>query len=71
MATDKTNGERVMFTTVAGLRRQVDPDGRVARKPARLAALLGALALMSVAVNALIVIAGTSRHQSPAVQITQ
>ena len=60
-----------MFTTAAGLRGQANPERWVARKSARFAALLGALVLLSVAVNALIVIAATSWPQSPTLQVTQ
>jgi hypothetical protein len=61
-----------MFTTAVGLRGQASPDGRVARKPVRLAALLGALILTSVAVNALIVVAGSpARQHHPELAIAQ
>jgi hypothetical protein len=60
-----------MFTTAIGLRGQAKPERHAAAKPVRLAALLGALILVSVAVNTLIVIADANlRPRSPITQIT-
>jgi hypothetical protein len=60
-----------MFTTAIGLRGQAKPERHIAAKPVRLAALLGALILVSVAVNALIIIADSNlRPRSPITEIT-
>ena len=60
-----------MFTTAIGLRGQARPERHTAAKPLRLAALLGALILVSVAVNGLIIIADTNlRQRSPVTEIT-
>ena len=56
-----------MFTMALGLRGQAQHKGWMSTKSVRLAALLGALVLMSITVNALIVVAdGTVRHRSSA-----
>ena len=52
-----------MFTTAIGLRGQANHEGRVHSKAMRSAALLGALILVSVAVNALIAIADRNLRQ--------
>jgi hypothetical protein len=60
-----------MFTTAIGLRGQAKPRGRASTKAMRSAALLGALIFISVAVNALIVVAdGTLRPRPPITEIT-
>jgi hypothetical protein len=60
-----------MFTTAIGLRGQAKPRGRAFTKAMRSAALLGALILVSVAVNASIVIAdGNLRPRPPITEIT-
>jgi hypothetical protein len=53
-----------MFTTVVAQRGQADPEEHLARKPARLAVLLGALLLLSALVNASVIVADAefSRH---------
>ena len=63
---------RVMFTTAIGLRGQANPNGWAHTKAMRSAALLGALILVSVAVNALIVIAdGNLRERPSTVEIAR
>jgi hypothetical protein len=63
MAADQANGDQVMFTTANGLRGQANPKGHVPTKTTRAAALLGALILVSIAVNAMIVVADGSLRQ--------
>ena len=55
-----------MFTTAMGLRGQANPEERVAAKSVRLAALLGTLILVSVAVNTLVVVADSNLRPHPA-----
>jgi hypothetical protein len=60
-----------MVATAIGLRGQARPERHTAAKPLPLAALVGALILVSVAVNTLIVIADANlRPRSPITQIT-
>jgi hypothetical protein len=62
-----TNGDSVMFTMASGLRGQAQREGSVPAKSVRLAALLGTLVLMSIAVNALAIFAdGNARQRSSA-----
>jgi hypothetical protein len=63
MAADQANGDQVMFTTANGLRGKANPKGHVPAKTTRAAALLGALILASIAVNAMIVVADASLRQ--------
>jgi hypothetical protein len=55
-----------MFTLASGLRGQAQREGSVPTKSVRLAALLGALVLMSITVNALTIGADSNvrRHSS-------
>jgi hypothetical protein len=56
-----------MFAMASGLRGQAQRGGSVPTKSVRLAALLGTLVLMSIAVNALIIFADSNaRHSSSA-----
>jgi hypothetical protein len=60
-----------MFATAIGLSGQAKAERHAAAKPVQLAALLGALILVSVAVNTLIVIAdGKLRPRPPITDIT-
>jgi hypothetical protein len=63
MAADLANGEQVMFTMANGLRGQANPKGHVPTKTTRATALLGTLILVSIAVNALIIVADGSLRQ--------
>jgi hypothetical protein len=53
-----------MLTMAIGLRGQAQRKGSVPTKSVRLAALLGSLVLMSIAVNALIIFADSNARQS-------
>jgi hypothetical protein len=55
-----------MFTMASGLRGQAQREGSVPTKSLRLAALLGTLVLMSIAVNALIIADSNARQRSSA-----
>jgi hypothetical protein len=67
MAAHINKWRSVMFTTALGLRGQAQRKGWIPTKTVRVAALLGALVLMSITVNALIVVAdGTVRQRSSA-----
>jgi hypothetical protein len=60
-----------MVATAIGLRGQARPERHTAAKPLPLAALVGALILVSVAVNGLIIIAdGNLRQRSLTTEIT-
>jgi hypothetical protein len=63
MAADQANGDQVMFTTANGPRGQANLEGHVPTKTMRAAALLGTLILVSIAVNALIIVADRSLRQ--------
>jgi len=52
-----------MFTMASGLRGQAQREGSVPTKSLRLGALLGLLVLMSIAVNALIIVADSNARQ--------
>jgi hypothetical protein len=52
-----------MFTTAIGLRGQAQREGWMPTKTMRLAALLGTLVLMSIAVNALTIFADSNVRQ--------
>jgi hypothetical protein len=54
--------EAVMFTMALGLGRQATTEGWMPTKALRLAALLGALILVSLAINALTISADGSRR---------
>jgi hypothetical protein len=53
-----------MFTMASGLRGQAQRERWVPTKSVRLAALLGTLVLMSIAVNALTIFADSNARQS-------
>jgi hypothetical protein len=52
-----------MFTMASGLRGQAQREGSVPTKSVRLAALLGLLVLMSIAVNALTIFADSNARR--------
>jgi hypothetical protein len=52
-----------MFTMASGLRGQAQREGPVPTKSLRRAALLGTVVLMSIAVNALIIVADSNARQ--------
>lgn len=54
-----------MFTMAIGLRGPANPKRPVATKPTRVAAAFGTLLLVSIAVNALIVVADDSFDGQP------
>ena len=55
-----------MFTMASGLRGQAQREGSMPKKAVRVSALLGALVLMSITVNALTMLADSNvrRHSS-------
>lgn len=55
-----------MFAMALGLRGQTTPERSSPAKAARFAVLLGALVLMSAAVNALVILAGSNFWQRSA-----
>jgi hypothetical protein len=57
---DQANGERAMFTWTIGQERMADSQKWVSAKTMRLAGLFGALILMSVVVNTLVILASGS-----------
>jgi hypothetical protein len=58
-----------MFTTAIGLRGQAKHEERVPAKAMRLAAVLGTLILVGIAVNALIIVAAGTARPSSAVTV--
>jgi hypothetical protein len=56
----ETNGEWVMFTWTIGQERKTNLQMRVSAKSPRLVGLLSALILMSIVVNALVILADSN-----------
>ena len=57
-----------MFTMAIGLRGQANHEEWLPAKAVRLAALLGALILISLSVNALVIFAGSNARPRPSAQ---
>jgi hypothetical protein len=72
MAADQAKGDQVMLTTANGLRGPANPRGHVPTKATRAAALLGILIFVSIAVNALIIVAdGSLRQPAPIAELAR